>query len=335
MHSCPCRIKNAAHQLCETVAGKQKTKSNRKMKKIISLFLISFILITNSGKTQVAKIKNKLIIEDDIILLGPLNVDSYFPEQATPYILKYKDFLEKLKLLITDFEMELEHLANKRVKNPAKINQIKMAIEKFTLESELLNDFIFLWEEHDLNLNSYNDDFKQNFKETNCYSFIMGDDTLRSGEIEIVKIKPQKKMKYYEFIEGDYLEVVPKITKEDWAKAIEDSKSTVMIGNVPSDLVVCSSGYSMRTSNIQDRIESNRKFTGFIDRKFQEQILDVDDPKVVERMEELFSEFHFGTEEKEFYKERKNKDISSFFQIWLKETDKQIIPDNWFLADCK
>ena len=116
----------------------------KKMKKRLFLLLILSVLFLKSGIAQVAKIKNEFISKNDIILIGPLNVDAYFPEQSNIYISKYERIIDELNSLINDFESELAYLDHKRIKNKFEINQIYKVIEKFNFELELLNEFLSL-----------------------------------------------------------------------------------------------------------------------------------------------------------------------------------------------
>jgi len=304
------------------------------MKKRIFLLLFLSVLISNIGISQVAKIENEILRKDEIILIGPLNVDAYFSEQSNIYISKYEKIVDELNSLIKDFESELAYLENKRIKNKFKINQINKAIEKFNFELELLNDFILFWEEHDLNFNSNNDNFRENFKSSNCYSYIIGGETYTNSEIEVVEVRPEEELKYYEFIDGDYLEIYKNYSKKEFDKSKHNSKCIIRVKGSPKEFVICADGYRTYTSNILEKFTNNRKTIGKIDGKYQEYLLDEDDLKVILRTEYLFSAFKFDKDEKVFYKERKYKMAKPFFQIWIKAEDRQVIPDSWFLAGC-
>ena len=289
------------------------------MKKRIFLLLFLSVLITNIGISQVAKIKNEILDKDEIILIGPLNVDAYFPEQSNTYILKYEKIVNELNSLIKDFESELEYLENKSIKNKFKVNQINKAIEKFNFELELLNDFILFWEEHDLNFNSCNNDFRENFQSSQCYSYIIGGETYTNSEIEVVEVRSQKEFKYYEFIDGDYLEILKKFAKKEFDKSKHNKKCIIRVKGSPKEFVICADGYMAHTSNVLEEIEKIRKLAAVLNGRRQKQLLDEDDLKVIIRTEHLFSQFRFDKDDKTFYKERAYKVTRPFYQIWLKE----------------
>ena len=306
----------------------------KKMKKRLFLLLILSVLFLKSGIAQVAKIKNEFISKYEIILIGPLNVDAYFPEQSSIYISEYEKLVDELNTLINDFESELAYLEDKRIKNKFEINQISKVIEKFNFELELLNDFILFWEEHDLIFNAYNDDFRENFKSSNCYSYIIGGETYANSEIEVVEVGPETVFEYYEFIDGDYLEVFKIYGRVDYDKSKHDSKCIIQIKGSPKEFTVCDSEYRLHPRNILEEIEKNRKPRRYINGKNQKKLLDEDDQKVLKRTEILFPQFRFDKDEKIFYKERKYEGTSAFFQLWLKSEDRQVIPDSWFVTNC-
>ena len=305
------------------------------MKKLFLLFLVGLVLTPDNGISQVAKIENELISDDEIILIGPLNVDTYFPEQAKKYISEYEKIVDELNLLINYFESELEYFKKNKITKVFKKKQYISAIEKITIELELLDDFILLWEEHDLNFNSFNNDFEQNFKSDNCYSFIIGEDTYNHDEIEIVEVSPKKELRYYEFINGDYLEVFRKLERQAFDEKIHNSKCIMRTKDKSKEFVICVTGYILYTSNVLEKFEKNRETHGMTNGKFQKQLLEEDNLKVIKRMEHLFSEFHFDKDEKEFYKKKNFKNPDTFFQIRLKAENKQVIPDSWSLTECK
>ena len=306
----------------------------KKMKKRLYLLLILSVLFLKSGIAQVAKIKNEFISKNDIILIGPLNVDAYFPEQSNIYISKYERIIDELNSLINDFESELAYLDHKRIKNKFEINQIYKVIEKFNFELELLNDFILFWEEHDLTFNAYNDDFRENFKRSNCYSYIIGGETYANNEIEVVEVGPETVFEYYEFIDGDYFEVFRIYGRVDYDKSKHDSKCIIRIKGSPKELMVCDSEYRLHPFNVLEKIENFRKPRRYIQEESQKKLLDEDDQEVLIRTEILFPQFRFDKGEKAFYKERKYDGTSVFFQLWLKSEDRQVIPDDWFVTNC-
>jgi len=306
----------------------------KKMEKNLFLFLILSVLIPNIGIGQVVKIKNDFISKNDIILIGPLNVDAYFPEQSSIYISEYERIIDELNSLINDFESELAFREDKRIKNKFEINQINKAIEKFNFELEILNDFILFWEEHDLNFNAFNEDFRENFKSSNCYSYIIGGETYANSEIEVVEVGPETAFEYYEFIDGDYLEVFRIYGRVDYDKSKHNSKCIIRIKGSPKELMVCDSEYRLHPLNVLEKIENFRKPRRYIQGESQKKLFDEDDQEVLKRTEILFPQFRFDKGEKTFYKERKYEGTSAFFQLWLKSEDRQVIPDSWFVMDC-
>lgn len=288
------------------------------MKKTVLIFFIIFSIFNDKGYSQVAKFYNEFIGTEHVVLIGPLNVDTYYYNQADKYISEYNKLAEKLNshLETLELELELDNLEETEVK-------ISSKIEEFDLAIELVENFIFSWQEHQNNLKRFHYEFNESFNSQNCYDFVLNNDTIRNDEVEISKLSPKKIYTYYEFINGDFSQPTFEVTEEDIENAMNSKSSEIK----PRNLTILK-------SDIFESIENCRRFTNFFDGKLQEIILDVEDQKVIERVEGMFPKFSFDSNGPEFFREVDIETTELFYEIRLKDSNKQIIPDNWFKINC-
>lgn len=300
------------------------------MKKTIYIIFFLIIFSQKEGEGQVAKIFESTISDELIILIGPLNVDSYYPDQAFKYISKYK----RMDLLINDLieylEIEISDLEKKKIKYPSKIKDKKRKIEDHVLDLELLENFIFLWEEHDLVTKNFFESFDINLSGDKCYSFVSNGDTIEIADVEIIPFESNDKLICSEFINGDYWTPVMRMVDENFnifEEIKKTSKKSINLGDYEHVLLI-------EKSNIHDKIEGQRFHSEFKNRELVQIILDIDDFRVIKKIERMFPTFVYDKDKSEFYNEERFVLQKGFYQIILKKSGRQIIPESWFLTNC-
>ena len=120
------------------------------------------------------------------VLIGPQNVDHFYPEQVVYYTKKYNTMIKYIDELIVNHRYELEQMEEdkkKKLWNQNEINQKKEIIEVLEVDKEIIDDFIMLWSE--LVLGSRGKDFAKVYNESKCYSFFANYKNISSQDCRI------------------------------------------------------------------------------------------------------------------------------------------------------
>jgi len=298
------------------------------MKSILSLVLISF-LFQSSLKCQGVNLNVSTLAGIDNVIIGPNNVDRYFPRQAENYIEQYFELREKLAEEIVKEELRIKLGKSKfaDIDKPIEEKDI-MVLGKLGLE--FIDQLISDWSEHQLNSEEFYEYFDQKLDSMYCYTFLYEGDTLQNDMIEISNVEGGFINKYYEFVKGTivYAGKSPEVfksqaksrSKEDVYKDIEKIFKAEIVVN-EADLEEYLSFY--RHHNEQVGIQNERYF------------LDMDDLRVIEKVEFYFSPFTFDPYEIELYRAIEFIPEESFPELKIIETGLYFIPDYWFRSDCE
>lgn len=292
---------------------------------------IGFFLISIACIGQVSMLRNQILERDEFTLIGPENVDRFYPEQSDEYINKYVHIKEKYGYYKSELEEKIEKLESKKIKNSSKIALEKGKLNKAELEILFLEEMIDLWEVHKMNSQFFYQNIQTLNKDSlNCYDFVVGIDTIDFKDIIVTENIAGKEENYYELINGMISSTIGEMKEEDREKmkALIDRK-------ISGTVTVQTTSYKIYEKEFNEKIESSRGYDDYIDGKFQWVTLELDDPRLASRIERSFPLFIFDYELLEMYREIKFRPTENYFQFVHEETGKPFIPENWIKTNCE
>ncbi len=148
------------------------------------------------------------------ILIGPQNVDQFYPEQVEFYTKKYNTMTNYIDGLIGGHQAEIQEMEKaekKKLWNRNGIRQKKEIIEVLEIDKEIIEDYKMLWSS--LILGSREKDFAKTYDESHCYSFFSNYNNISSQDCRI------------ELDERDFLEWEEFL----WQKDIEEKQHQQII----------------------------------------------------------------------------------------------------------
>ena len=176
----------------------------------------------------------------DDVLIGPQNVDCFYPEQVEHYTKKYNTLTENIGEILVNQRGELKEMeAEKKKKrwNLNRINEKKQIIENSEIDQEIIEDFILLWS--GLILGTREKDFAKVYDGSLCYSFFANYKNISSQECRIelderALIEWEEFMRQEDFEEKEHLQIV-KAAGTKWIKKRADKNC---LSNDPNDCMV-------------------------------------------------------------------------------------------------
>ncbi|MFK7774105.1 MAG: hypothetical protein AB8F94_18280 [Saprospiraceae bacterium] len=203
--------------------------------KIKLLVLIFFQIFSNSifGQYHFLETLND-------VLIGPQNVDQFYPEQVEIYTKKYDRMTQYIDELITNHRVEIKEMEKaekKKLWNRNRIKQKNELIEVLEIDKEIIEDYKMLWSE--LVLGSREKEFANVYDESNCYSFFANYKNISSQDCRI-ELDEREFLEWEEFMpqkdieKKQHLQILqPAGTK--WIKKRADKNC---LSNDPNDCMV-------------------------------------------------------------------------------------------------
>ncbi|MFK8008341.1 MAG: hypothetical protein AB8H03_18430 [Saprospiraceae bacterium] len=203
--------------------------------KIKLIFLLIFQIFSSSIFCQYHFLET---LND--VLIGPHNVDQFYPEQVEFYTKRYNKMTNYIDKLIGGHEAEIQELekaGKKKILNRGRINQKKEIIEILEIDKEIIEDYKMLWA--GLVLGSREKDFAKAFDESQCYSFFANYKNISSQDCRI-ELDKREFLEWEEFMRLGEIEkkqhrqiIQPAGTK--WIKKRADKNC---LSNDPKDCMV-------------------------------------------------------------------------------------------------
>lgn len=134
------------------------------------------------------------------ILIGPQNVNQFYPEQVEFYTKRYNKVTGYIDELINNHQVEIQEMEKaekKKIWNRGRIKQKKEIIETLEIDKEIIEDYIMLWS--GLVLGNREKDFSKEYDEANCYSFFANYKNISSQDCRI-ELDEREFLEWEEFI---------------------------------------------------------------------------------------------------------------------------------------
>jgi len=294
---------------------------------------IGIILFSINCKCQVIQIGSKIFEAHENILFGPSNVENYYPNQSAKYIEKYSIQKNRLIKYILEVEQKINQLESKKIKNKSRIKNYKLEITKSELELQLIDELIELWEYHKMVSKKFYSNFPSDESHSlDCFDFIVEGDTVNGEDLIISKIEHNSKESYYEIINDKIIRIIGDISEEDKVRFNEFNKNPKSFKSYKFQIEIVD--YIIKDFELNDYIEGARHSTKYENRELKKIILELDDPKFIEKIEKRFPTYSFDSELLELYKEVKYIPLKGYLRMELRETGEQIIPEEWIKIPC-
>lgn len=179
-------------------------------------FIIFFIIFyCKLGLSQVAFIHNRYLHEENVILVGPLNVDKHFIGQADFYLKKLGDYQVQLTNAVSKLNEKIEKSAGEKTTNNSAYYQ--SLIEKTLLQLEVVELFTLDWEIHNDKFIEWVSAYTLVQNKKNCLRFDVDENLYKNSEIDIFVIDKNTKVFYSEFV-IDELQMVTRMIDEELAQ---------------------------------------------------------------------------------------------------------------------
>ncbi len=266
------------------------------IEKLTILFLVTFSQISLA---QVAAIYDYSYTDKIIVLIGPENVDRFYPGQAASYIERYAFVMNSIENDIPRVKTTIKKLQDKSIRNKTALNGQEGKLEIYYLQLELLETFISLWENHETDYLKSLEIVTANIQESECYTVKTEEGSWGRAEIEIKKPKKRKSFSYYEFIDSSFLGIAH--IYED------DDMEHQMLKRDPE-----------RLDGIYESLPNTV----------------ISECVITKRDHRIFLDFSFDEELKEFYNKMYTKSNSPSWQVLSEETGEELLLVAWENEDC-